>query len=283
MYTLHCPGESNTVQGWKKKNSSSDLDETHSLKYTEWHQKWAAEWKEKPFWLKAKQAIIQGGGLTLDSHSPLQSHFREPQVAGRSRLSAPLTVAGWGLPSLPPWLRPPCRSSWSLAHTLFEGAQPRVWGGTSLCIWGTDEKTLPVLPLWSLCFCCVHVSLCSGLPPHVHSCLRMWSKTGRRREPSLSLPGDQVVWCRAESPEISAESWPSTEQHKTSPVPFSCCGCHGRPKQYTPASLSLLRLPNHLPQTSSVGRTRPSLLADRNLEAGKDFERDHIGRSALRG
>ena len=169
----------------------------------------------------------------------------------------PWLYTGWGLPSLPSWLRPLCQSSWSLAHTFFEGAQPRVWAGTSLCIWGTDEKTLPVLPLWSLCFCWVHVSPCSGLPPHVHSCLRMWSKTGRRREPSLSLPGDQVVWCRAESPEISAESWPSTEQRKTSPVPFYCCGCHGRPKQYTPASLSLLQLPNHLPQTSRVGRTRP--------------------------
>ena len=216
-------------------------------------------------WMKRKAILTQGKTSYYSARGaysgfPLSSAITFSWTAGWQAgpvFQLPWLYTGWGLPSLPSWLRPLCQSSWSLAHTFFEGAQPRVWAGTSLCIWGTDEKTLPVLPLWSPCLCWVHVSPCSRLPPDVHSCLRMWSKTGRRREPSLSLPGDQVVWCRAESPEISAESWPSTEQRKTSPVPFYCCGCHGRPKQYTPASLSLLQLPNHLPQTSSVGRTRP--------------------------
>lgn len=62
---------------------------------------------------------------------------------------------------------------------LFGGAQAfksERWqglGNTLVCIWGTGEKTLPVLSLWLLCFCWVHILLCSGLPPGVHSWLTM--------------------------------------------------------------------------------------------------------------
>lgn len=144
----------------------------------------------------------------------------------------------------------------------------KAWECTSLYLGYRWENT-PVLPPWLLCFCWVHTLLCSGLPPHVHSWLTVWSKEGGRGGPSLTLPGDQIDWCLpSRSPEIPAESWPFTEQHKTSPVSFKAVVAMADPNNIPQLLSPLASSPP--PTGSNVGSRRWKLLGDGNLEARKD-------------
>lgn len=141
----------------------------------------------------------------------------------------------WGLPGPALPCSPPCWSNWRSGHALWSKVLnswrivlARTWGCTSLHLGcRKDKNTVPVLPLpLFLCFCWC-TSCCALQPPpshprHGHSYLLPdMIKGGRKRRAkfnNLTRRSD----CRgpSRSPEIAAESWPFTEQHKTSPVPF---------------------------------------------------------------
>lgn len=226
----------------KNKNSSSDLDKTHSLKYTEWHQKWAAEWKEKPFWLKAKQAIIQRGVLLWIPTVLCNPIFVNRRWQAGPPFSSPDCSRLGVFPHFPPGCALPA-GQLVLAHRSLK-AQPRVWGGL-LSVSGVQdwEKHSP----FCLCGHCVsaeHTSHCvlDSLPTSILPEDVIKDGQEKRAKSELTRRSGCLVW--AESPEISAESWPSTEQHKTSPVPFSCSVAMADPNNIP--GFSLLQLPNHL-------------------------------------
>lgn len=191
-------------------------------------------------WMKRKAILTQGKTSYYSARVLLwiPTVLCNPIFVNRRWQAGPpfssLTVAGWGLPSLPSCAYS-CRSSWSLAHTLFEGAQPRVWGGTSLCIWGTDEKTLPVLPLVTVFLLSTRLTV-------------FWTPSPRPFLPEDVIKDGQEKRAKSELTRRSGCLVPSRKsrdkcwilaiyrQHKTS-LFLSCCGCHGRQTIY-PASLS---------------------------------------------
>lgn len=118
------------------------------------------------------------------------------------------------------------------AGSLERGAQPfktmsfgkDLGASFFLCIWGTDEKTLLVS---ALCFCWVHISLCSGLPPSLPPSLLpspgpfLAAQRGWEGRAKFNLTRRSGCLVPSRSPQITAESWPFTEQHKATPVPFT--------------------------------------------------------------
>lgn len=94
----------------------------------------------------------------------------------------------------------------------------------------------------------------------------MWSKGGERGGPSWTLPGDQIVWCWAQVPEIRSESWQCTDRHKTLPVPLTAAVAMANPNNIPQLLVPQL---STLSQPSSVGRRRWELLTGGNLETAE--------------
>lgn len=95
--------------------------------------------------------------------------------------------------------------------------------GASFClrIWGTDEKTLPVLPYESAG--CTSRPVLDSLPPSLApSPLPLLAdQRGQEGKAKFNLTRRSGCLVLSRSPKITAESWPFTEQHKATPVPFT--------------------------------------------------------------
>lgn len=184
-------------------------------------------------------------------------------MAEHSGISASLTLQILGsslifLPAAPSW-----QSGWSSGQKVLNPS--RMSAGKDLGMYfSVSGVQTRKHSLFCFCGCYVsagHTSPCFWTPSPLHSWPTMWSKEGERGGPSWTLPGDQIVWCPAEVPEIRSESWRCTERHKTLPVPPTAAVAMANPN-------NIPQLPT-LSQPSSVGRRRWELLTGGNLETAE--------------